>query len=353
MKIAVLTSGGVDSSVALALLAKEKKHKLTAFYLKIWLEDELKYLGNCPWEEDLEYVKEICEKFDVPLKIVPLQKEYWNKVVKYTVNEVKKGRTPNPDMMCNSQIKFGEFIKKYGKGFDRVATGHYAQVMQKSGKYYLKTTSDPIKDQTYFLAYLKQNQLKKVMFPIGDLDKGKVRKLAHKFNLPNKDRKDSQGICFLGKIRYGEFLRHHLGVKKGKLINYDTKEYLGEHDGFWYYTIGQRKGIKLSGGPYYVVKKDTKKNIIYVSNKYHDAEKKRNEFIVNDFNWFDGKFPKETNLSVKLRHGPKIYKCTLKKKNKDSAVVKIKGNDQGIAAGQFAVFYKGKICLGCGIMGND
>jgi len=350
-KVAVLASGGVDSSVSLALLKKENKYDITAFYLKIWLEDELAHMGDCPWEEDLKYVKEICKKFNVPLKIVPLQKEYWSKVVKYTIYEVKNGRTPNPDMLCNNQIKFGEFIKKAAKVFDKVATGHYAQVCKKSGKYYLKRSPDPIKDQTYFLGKLNQKQLEKVVFPIGHLEKKNVRKLAEKFNLPNKNRKDSQGICFLGKVKYDEFIKHHLGIKKGKIIELETGNLLGEHEGFWYYTIGQRKGIKLSGGPYYVSDKDIKKNVIFVSKHYHEKDKKRNEFIVGDFNWFSGKFPKEKNLLVKIRHGEKLYKCTIKKVKKFSALVKIKGNDQGIAAGQFAVFYKGVLCLGSAVIG--
>lgn len=364
MKVAVLVSGGVDSSVALKLL-KEQGHELTAFYLKIWLEDELSFLGDCPWEDDLKYVKKICEREKIPLKIVPLQKEYFETVVKYTVKEVKNGRTPNPDIMCNNNIKFGLFLKKLKDEnfkYDKVATGHYAQVIKEGSHYFLKKAPDPIKDQTYFLSNLKQSQLKKIIFPIGNLKKEKVRRLAKDFNLPNKDRKDSQGICFLGKIKYSEFLKHYLGVKKGDIINYDTGEKLGEHEGFWYHTSGQRRGLKIggvkegTGNPFYVVEKDTKKNIVYVSNKYHDLSKTRDELVVGDFNWFLGEPPSKKTLGVKLRHGEKEYKCQIKfnkespSSSKQTAILKLDESDQGIAQGQFAAFYDGDICLGSGVI---
>lgn len=362
MKIAVLISGGVDSSVALKLL-KEQGHDVTAYYLKIWLEDELEFLGDCPWEDDLSYVRQICEKDDIPLKIVPLQKEYFQTVVKYTISEVKAGRTPNPDVMCNNNIKFGLFFDKINiKKYDKVATGHYAQIIEKNKRFFLKKTPDPIKDQTYFLSNLKQSQLKKLIFPIGHLAKNEVRKLAQKFDLPNKSRKDSQGICFLGKVKYSEFIRHYLGEKKGDIINFDTKEKMGEHEGFWYYTIGQRKGIGIggikdsTGKPFYVVDKDSKKNIIYVSNKYHDQ--KRDTLEVSNFNWFAGTPPiadpaeavAKKTLNVKLRHGEHEYKAKISFPSKSRAKLKLDSPDQGIAAGQFVAFYDGNICLGSAVI---
>jgi tRNA-5-taurinomethyluridine 2-sulfurtransferase len=381
MKIAVLISGGVDSAVALKLL-KEQGHDLKAFYLKIWLEDDLKFLGaNCPWEEDLSYVRKICEEADVPLQVVPLQKEYFDTVVAYTIEEVKKGHTPNPDIMCNNQVKFNLFFEKVQEKFDKVATGHYAKSaykkgdeiidinldfcldknagknLPKGGKYILKTTPDPIKDQTYFLSNLKQEQLKKLIFPIGDLTKEEVRKLAQKYNLPNKERKDSQGICFLGKLKYNDFIKHYLGEKKGDLIEYESGKKLGAHEGFWYFTIGQRKGISLPDGPWFVVDKDKKKNVVYISKKYYEEDKKRNEFEVGDLNWFDEDSIKKVspvtlskNLKVKLRHGPKFYDCKIKSLPKGRLKVKISENDQGIAPGQFAVFYNKDICLGSGVI---
>ncbi|MFA5820639.1 MAG: tRNA 2-thiouridine(34) synthase MnmA [Candidatus Gracilibacteria bacterium] len=345
MKIAVLTSGGVDSSVALRLLHRQG-HDLTAFYLKIWLEDELSFLGDCPWKEDLKYLKKICKELKIPLKIVPLQKEYFDTVVKYTIREVKAGRTPNPDIMCNNAVKFGLFVKKIGPSFEKISTGHYAQVIQKKGRYYLKRCPDKIKDQTYFLANLKQDQLKRIIFPIGHLTKAEVRSLAKKFKLPNKDRKDSQGICFLGRLRYRDFIRHYLGERKGDLVEFETGKILGHHKGFFYYTIGQRKDIELSNGPWYVVKKDIKKNIVYISRHYHEKDKPRDTFKVGKFNWFSGKFPIKKTLHVKTRHGPHLYKCTLKK----SGTVRLNKSDQGLAAGQFAVFYDGKTCIGSGVI---
>lgn len=354
MKIAVLTSGGVDSSVALKLL-KEQDHDVTAFYLKIWLENELSYLGNCPWEEDLKYIREICKHEKIPLKIISLQKEYFDTVVKYTIKKVKAGQTPNPDVMCNNHIKFGLFIKKLdslskkGKNpFKKIATGHYAQIAKERNRYFLKKAPDKIKDQTYFLANLKQTQLKRLIFPIGHLTKIEVRKLAEKYNLPNKHRKDSQGICFLGKLKYSEFIRHYLGEKKGDIIEFETKKKVGEHKGFWYYTIGQRKGIKLSGGPWFVVQKNTKKNVIYVSKNYHAEDKNRNTFEVKNFNWFLGK-PKN-NLQVKLRHGEHAYNCKIIPLSRGHAKIKLSGRDQGIAPGQFAVFYDGEKCLGSAVI---
>lgn len=344
MKIAVLVSGGVDSSVALKLL-KDQGHDLKAFYLKIWLEDELSFLGDCPWEEDLKYVREICERENVPLEIVPFQKQYFETVVNYTINEVKSGRTPNPDIMCNNHIKFGRFIEEYGHKFDKVATGHYAQIEEENGIYYLKKAPDKIKDQTYFLARLNQDQLGKALFPIGHLQKDEVRKLAEKFNLPNKNRKDSQGICFLGKFRYNDFIRHYLGEQRGDIVEYETGKKLAHHEGFFYYTVGQRKGIKLAGGPWYVVKKDPEKNIVYVSNTYHSEDKSRKSLELDSFNWFSGHPPKEKNLQVKLRHGENFYHATL-----EENTLTLDKNDQGIAPGQYTVFYQNERCLGSAVI---
>lgn len=353
MKIAVLTSGGVDSSVALKLL-KDEGHDVTAFYLKIWLEDELSFLGECPWEEDLKYVREICRTLKVPLEIIPMQKEYFDTVVAYTLNEVKNGRTPNPDIMCNNNIKFGLFLSHIDKSFEKIATGHYADIEEKNGIHYLKKSPDPVKDQTYFLANLKQKQLERIIFPLGKYTKKEVRDFAHNFNLPNKDRKDSQGICFLGKFKYNDFIRHYLGEKKGDILEYETGKKLGEHEGFYYYTIGQRKGIHLPDGPFFVVEKNPKKNIIYISKNYHCTDKARDTVKVADFNWFAGKKPKKTNLQVKLRHGPHSYNCKItypKTGSKNQmATLKINGSDQGIAQGQFAVFYDGEICLGSAVI---
>jgi tRNA (5-methylaminomethyl-2-thiouridylate)-methyltransferase len=350
MKIAVLVSGGVDSSVALRLL-KEEGHELTAFYLKIWLEDELSFLGECPWEDDLQYVRAVCEQAGVPLEVVPFQKEYWERVVSYTVNEVKEGRTPNPDMLCNARIKFGAFYDYIAnKDFDKIATGHYAWTEERDGKAVLMMSPDPIKDQTYFLSQLSQVQVAKALFPIGKMEKSEVRKLAEKFDLPNAKRKDSQGICFLGKIPFDKFLEYHLGKRPGKLIEYETGKVLGEHDGFFYYTVGQRRGIRLSGGPWYVVKKDPEKNEIFISHGAHHDLLARDTFIVSKLNWIAGEQPEKTELLVKIRHGEKMYPATVEYQADEIVKVLLKEKDPGVAEGQFAVFYDGEICLGGGVI---
>src|SRR6056300_94205 len=248
-RVALLASGGVDSSVALALL-KEQNYEVEAFYLKIWLEDELAFLGDCPWQEDLDYLEKVCKQLKVKLNIVPMQKEYFENVVSYTIHEVKNGRTPNPDVMCNNHIKFGLFLEKVPEFFDYIASGHYAQTAKLDDSIYLKKAPDLIKDQTYFLANLNKDILPRILFPIGKYSKEEVRLLAEKFDLPNKARKDSQGICFLGKLKFNEFLEHYLGKNIGNIVDIDTQEILGTQNGYFYHTIGQRKGLGLSGGPY-------------------------------------------------------------------------------------------------------
>lgn len=343
MKIAVLLSGGVDSSVALRLL-KDEGHDVTAFYLKIWLQDEFSFLGNCPWEEDLEFARAVCDQAKVPLETINMQTEYWDSVVSYTIAEIKEGRTPNPDMLCNRLIKFGQFINKIDNSFEKVASGHYARVENLNDKFVLKTSPDPIKDQTYFLAYLTQKQLSRALFPIGIYKKKQIRELAKKYDLPNMNRKDSQGICFLGKIKFTDFIKHHLGELEGDIIDVDTNKVMGKHKGYYFYTIGQRSGLRLGGGPWYVVKKDVEKNIIYISRE-NLIERARKEFIVGKFNWISGQKFSNENLKVKIRHGERFFNCTLEMEN-DKGVVKLEKEDLGIAAGQFAVFFNNDICLG-------
>lgn len=342
-KIAVLTSGGVDSSVALKIL-KDEGHDVTAFYLKIWLQEEFSFLGDCPWEEDLEFVRHVCEQLNVPLEVIPLQNEYWKLVVSYTIDEVKNGRTPNPDIFCNRLIKFGQFIDKIDSSYTKIASGHYAIIEQTGNNYYLKRSPDKVKDQTYFLSYLTQAQLSRLLFPIGALKKSEVRKVAEAANLANKNRKDSQGICFLGRISFRDFIKHHLGTVKGKIIELETNKILGEHNGYYFYTIGQRSGLGLGGGPWFVVKKDVAQNIIYVSNEKNLVDKKISEFFVGNFNWIK-KIEDQENLKVKIRHGANDYKCKLELQESRGKVI-LDSADAGIAPGQFAVFYSDDYCLG-------
>ena len=339
MKVAVLLSGGVDSSVALRLL-QEQGHEVTAFYLKIWLEDEVSHLGTCPWEEDLDFARKVCKQANVELKLLNLQKEYWDKVVNYAIEEVKVGRTPNPDMLCNQRIKFAAALDHI-KGFDKIASGHYADIEEKNNLFYLKRVPDPIKDQTYFLSQLNQEQLSKLLFPIGKMLKKEVRDLAEKYDLPNKNRKDSQGICFLGKIKYNDFLKHYLGEKTGDFVDIKTNKPVGQHKGSWFHTVGQRRGTGLGHGPWYVVKKDTKNNIVYVSNEFKEQEMRK--FKVLNINWIPKK--PTTKLKVKVRHGEEIYDCTF-----DGENVELERDDQGLADGQFCVFYDDTYCYGGGVI---
>ena len=351
MKVAVLLSGGVDSSVALRLL-KDEGHNLTAFYLKIWLQDEFSFLGECPWEEDLKYARGVCDQANLPLEVIPLQTEYWDNVVTYTISEIKEGRTPNPDIFCNSLIKFGEFYDKIDNSFEKVASGHYAYVQIADGKYILKTSPDPIKDQTYFLAYLTQKQLSRALFPIGKFKKSEIRKLAENYNLPTMARRDSQGICFLGQIKFKEFIKNHLGEVEGDIVDLDSGKVLGKHLGYYYFTIGQRSGLKLGGGPWFVVKKDVKKNIIYIS-KENLAVRERSKFNVGKLNWISGYPTEKKQLKVKIRHGAKVHDCMITWLQDGILTVTMSDADNGIAPGQFAVFYDEDICLGGGVILED
>ena len=357
MRIAVLTSGGVDSSVSLRLL-KDQGHDITAFYLKIWLEEELSYLGNCPWEEDLAFVREVCAQAGVPLEVVPFQKEYWDRVIAATIKEVEAGRTPNPDIFCNARIKFGVFYDYLSLSgstakYDKIASGHYAQTEEKDGLTYLKRSPDEVKDQTYFLSQLSQEQVSRALFPIGQCTKEEARKLARQYQLPNALRKDSQGICFLGKIPFERFLEAYLGKRPGKLIEYETGKVLGEHNGFWFYTIGQRRGIRLSGGPWYVVAKNSTTNEIFISHAEKYMEKARDTFEVTGLNWITEKPFAGKEFLVKVRHGAKMYPATIQYKESDRVRVALREKDQGLAAGQFAVFYDGEYCLGGGIIAEE
>ena len=361
MKVAMLISGGVDSSVSLRLL-KDAGHDITAFYLKIWLEDELSFLGECPWEEDLGFVRSVCEGAGVPLRVVPFQKEYHERIVSYVIAEAKAGRTPNPDVFCNTLIKFGAFVEAYGAEFDRVATGHYAKTEIRDGKARLQQncmhggqarllrSADEHKDQTYFLSRLRQDQLAKAVFPIGGYRKDEVRELARTYGLSNAARKDSQGICFLGTIPFDQFLKETLGTKEGDIVDAKTGAVLAKHDGYWFYTIGQRRGIGLSGGPWYVTGKDVAKNIIFISNAYRSAETARTEFDVEGLSWIADVPTSDDTLTVKLRHGAQEYPCTLLTQSNGHGHVILKHGDTGIAAGQIAVFYRGDECLGSGII---
>jgi len=363
VKIAVLLSGGVDSSTALvSLKEKHPQAEITAYYLKIWLEDELASLGSCPWEEDMEYAREVCGMTDIPLKVVSLQREYWDRVVSYTISELKAGRTPSPDIFCNQRIKFGAFLDRVGESFDKVASGHYAVISEdENGLFRIHRSPDPVKDQTYFLSHLSQEQAAIAMFPIGGMLKSDVRMLAEKWDIPAKSRKDSQGICFLGKIKYTDFVRFYMGDKEGDILEADTGRKLGIHKGTWFYTIGQRSGLGLSGGPWYVVKKNMEENIVTVAGSMEAAAVSRNQFTVVNPNWISGRPELPARVTLKLRHGPKLIGATVRaladsfsqaENGKERLEIEMDESDRGVAPGQFAVLYDGDVCLG-GAMVED
>ncbi len=349
MKIAVLLSGGVDSSVALRLLQAEG-HELHAFYLKVWLEDELSHLGNCPWEEDLRYARAVCEQAGISLEPVSMQRQYHQRVVEHAVAELRAGRTPSPDIFCNRRIKFGAFLDHLeGRGFDRIASGHYARIEQGDGGLELWQGVDPVKDQTYFLFRLDQRQLSHCLFPVGALPKQEVRRLACDFGLANRDRKDSQGICFLGKIAYDDFIHAYLGEQPGEIRDFDSGRLLGEHRGFWFHTIGQRRGLGLGGGPWYVVDKDLEENVVWVAHGRALPEHRGIRFRLVDVHWILGP-PAARRLRVKLRHSPQTVSCELSASEDGSLEVRLDEPQSGIAAGQSAVLYAGDSdrCLGGG-----
>jgi len=351
MTIAALVSGGVDSSVMLHLL-KEQGHEPTIFYILIGMKDKEGFL-DCPSEEDIEITSWLAKKYGLKLEVVTLQEEYWDSVVAYTLDSVKKGLTPNPDVMCNRLIKFGSFNDKYGKDFDFLATGHYANTQEINGTKYLTTARDKAKDQTDFLAQITYPQLQKLMFPIGGLMKPQVRQIASEAHLPSAGRKDSQGICFLGKVNYNDFLRRYVGEKEGNIVELETGKILGKHKGFWFHTIGQRKGLGLSQGPWFVVKKDIEENVIYASNGYDPLSQYSNTIRLNGFHFISGNpwenLDSPKRVSFKIRHTPDFTVGTLQMIN-GQVIIESEIPVSGIAAGQFGVIYdeNNEICYGSG-----
>jgi len=343
MTIAALVSGGVDSSVVVHLL-KEQGHTPDIFYIRIGMEDEEGYI-DCPAEEDIEITSFIARKYGCRFEEVNLHKEYWDNVVSYTVESVRKGLTPNPDVMCNKLIKFGAFEQRRGHAYDYTATGHYATTEVVDGTVFLATAKDPVKDQTDFLSQLDSRQIAKLMFPIGRYDKSEVRSIACEARLPSAARKDSQGICFLGKINYNDFLRRYLGEKEGKIVELETGRILGNHRGYWFHTIGQRKGLCLSGGPWFVVKKDIAENVLYVSQGYDPVTQYGTEVPLLGFRFLSAdlwgsrlKAGETVDVKFKIRHTPDFAQGHLSK-TPDGYAIHSDTPIQGIAAGQYATIY--------------
>jgi tRNA-specific 2-thiouridylase len=332
-------------------LLKEQGYTPTLFYIKIGMDDD--ELLHCTSEEDIEMASLVARKYGCQLEIVDLHKDYWDNVVAYTIDKVKQGLTPNPDVMCNKLIKFGIFEKRVGKEFDKTATGHYATTSFVNEKTYLSTAKDPIKDQTDFLAQIDYLQVSKLMFPIGHLMKSEVRDIAIKAGLPSAKRQDSQGICFLGKVNYNDFIRRYLGEKEGPIVEFETGKILGKHKGYWFHTVGQRKGLGLSGGPWYVINKNVAGNIVYASKGFDVATQYGNEFDMRDFNfitddpWQD--FQNEIHITFKIRHTPEFTKGRIIRTPIGCHLIS-EHKLQGIAPGQFGVVYdeNSTICIGSG-----
>jgi tRNA-specific 2-thiouridylase len=354
MEIAALVSGGVDSSVAVYLL-KEAGYEPAVFYIRIGIEEEEGGYVDCPAEEDIEIASYIARKYGCRFEIVSLHEEYWNQVVGYAIESVKQGLTPNPDMMCNKFIKFGCFEERWGKDFDKTATGHYATTTQTGGKVWLSTAKDPLKDQTDFLAQITGLQIRKLLFPIGRLMKSEVRAIAAEQKLPSAQRKDSQGICFLGKINYRDFIGRYLGRQSGKIVELETGRILGEHQGYWFYTIGQRKGLQLGGGPWFVIKKDVEQNVVYVSNGYDPQTQYGKLIDLQGFSFITedvwGNFDGTKDITFKIRHTPDFTPGRIRRIG-ELYRIESDENIQGVAPGQFGVVYDKEkhLCLGSGMI---
>ncbi len=353
-KVVVGMSGGVDSSVS-AYLLKEQGYEVIGLFMRNWdsaVNNDLN--GNptinnniCPQEQDYNDAKLVCEKLGIPLYRKDFIKEYWDDVFTYFLEELKKGRTPNPDIMCNKYIKFDAFAK-YAKelGADFIATGHYARI--ENGIF--KRGVDSNKDQTYFLSQLSKKQLENVLFPVGNLEKTEVRKIAQREGLITASKKDSTGICFIGERNFKEFLTNYLPTKPGDIINIETKEKMGTHSGLMYYTIGQRRGLNVGGtdSRMYVAGKDLEKNILYVAigddNKYLLSD----EALIEQMNFISEKRP--IKCTAKFRYRQEDKEVEIEYLQNSEEIIVHYNNVSAVTPGQACVLYDGEECLGGGII---
>lgn len=352
MRVVVGVSGGVDSSVA-AYLLKQQGYDVVGLFMVNWEEID----GTCTAEQDFEDVKRVCNKIGIPYFSVNFAKEYYERVFEYFLDEYKKGRTPNPDVLCNREVKFGPFLEQAMKlGADKIATGHYCKKIEKDGKYYLAKADDLNKDQSYFLCQLNQEQLKSVIFPLENIDKPKVREIAKELELSTAEKKDSTGICFIGERNFKKFLQQYLPAQKGKILDLEGNV-VGEHDGLMYYTLGQRRGLNIGGRKggngerWFVIKKDLENNILYVSQGEDDLLFS-DGLYASQMNWIP-EIPKEKEFSclAKFRYRQPDQRVKVSIINDKEIKVDFDERQRAITPGQFVVLYdENGLCLGGGII---
>jgi tRNA-specific 2-thiouridylase len=339
-KVYVGMSGGVDSSVTVALL-KERGYDVTGVYMKNWSQDLPGFV--CPWKEDYRDAKRVAVQLGIDFKLYDFEKEYRQKVADYMVAEYQAGRTPNPDIMCNQEVKFKLFLETaLEDGADMIATGHYARI--KDGQ--LLAGLDKNKDQSYFLYRITEDALRKSLMPIGEMEKPEVREIASKLGLATAEKKDSQGICFVGKVGIKEFLLNELGPQApGPIVDQDGKE-IGQHDGAIFYTIGQRHGLDVGGGlPYYVSHKDMKTNTVYVTTNLDDKNLWAKEIELEEPHWVNEKPLESKQYQARLRYRGPLIPCEI-----DGNKLLLSEEQRGVAAGQSAVIYDGEHVLGGGVI---
>jgi tRNA-specific 2-thiouridylase len=349
-RVVVGLSGGVDSAVA-ALLLKRAGHEVTGLFMKNWEEDDTD--AHCTAEEDLKEVRAVCKVLGIPFLTVNFSSEYWERVFQYFLDEHRSGRTPNPDVLCNKEIKFKAFLDHaLTLGADRIATGHYAQVRETGGHYELLKGADPAKDQTYFLYTLGQAELSRTLFPIGHLAKTEVRALARAAGLPNHDRKDSTGICFIGERDFRDFLKRYLPAQPGEMRTL-AGDYKGRHEGAMYYTIGQRQGLGIGGAgeAWYVVDKDIEQNILYVEQGEHHPALYSQALLASQLHWVAGAPPALPHAcSAKVRYRQTDQECSIGEITSGTTQVAFASPQRAVTPGQSVVFYDGAVCLGGGVI---
>lgn len=348
-KVLVGLSGGVDSAVSAYLLIKAG-FQVEGVFMKNWSSTTgLKY-SDCPWLQDRRDALRVAAHLNIPLHTVDFEKDYEAKVLKYFFSEYKAGRTPNPDVMCNKEIKFKLLYNwAMANGFDYLATGHYAQILKQGGKTFLGTSKDIKKDQTYFIYNLEANQLDHLLFPVGGFNKTQIKAIAKKSGLPNADRKESMGLCFVGKIRLNDFLAQKVKPKPGRIVDTNGKV-LGKHNGLHTFTIGQRHGIKIaSSTPYYVARKDIKNNLLIVTQNPNDPLLYTKQVELNSLHLIH-LLPNKNKVLARFRHQGQLIKAELDIKSKQKALIIFEEPQKALASGQSIVLYQKNMCLGGGVI---